>query len=167
MDYFNNDKPLVDFEQSDDSFGSDDQVGDSADSFSSVSEEPSSEGPGNTALDSPVDSPADDAEQSMNFAGSEKETNPVSSNDELDWNYENTADEPVDNHVSHDDDYADAPVPKLSFNSNQPMVTVSVDWVELEGALENNSPELHSFISKETGDVIRVFRGSEDADGRL
>jgi hypothetical protein len=44
---------------------------------------------------------------------------------------------------------------------------VAVDWVELEGALENNSPELHSFLNKVTGDVIRIFRGSEDAEDRL
>jgi hypothetical protein len=44
---------------------------------------------------------------------------------------------------------------------------VAVDWVELEGALENNSPELHSFLNKITGDVIRIFRGSDDAEERL
>ena len=44
---------------------------------------------------------------------------------------------------------------------------VSIDWVELEGALENNSPELHSFLNKATGDVVRIFRGSEGADQRL
>ncbi|MDD5306272.1 MAG: UPF0158 family protein [Deltaproteobacteria bacterium] len=48
-----------------------------------------------------------------------------------------------------------------------PMVHVSVDWVELEGALENNSPELHSFLNKITGDVIRVFQGSDNADTRM
>ena len=46
-------------------------------------------------------------------------------------------------------------------------IHVAVDWVELEGALENNSPELHSFLNKITGDVIRIFRGSEDAEDRL
>jgi len=44
---------------------------------------------------------------------------------------------------------------------------IVLDWVELEGALENNSPELHSFLNSVSGDVIRVFRGSEDADERL
>jgi hypothetical protein len=48
-----------------------------------------------------------------------------------------------------------------------PVYRVSLDWVELEGALENNSPELHSFLNRVTGDVIRVFRGSEDAESRL
>lgn len=47
------------------------------------------------------------------------------------------------------------------------LVRVALDWVELEGALENNSPELHSFVNKVTGDVIRIFRGSEDAEERL
>jgi hypothetical protein len=51
--------------------------------------------------------------------------------------------------------------------SEIPMARVAIDWVELEGALENNSPELHSFLNKVTGDVIRIFRGSEDAEERL
>jgi hypothetical protein len=48
-----------------------------------------------------------------------------------------------------------------------PVFRVAVDWVELEGALENNSPELHSFLNKINGDVVRIFRGSEDSEGRL
>lgn len=44
---------------------------------------------------------------------------------------------------------------------------ISVDWAELEGALENNSPELNSFLNKITGDVIRIFRGNEDSENRL
>jgi len=52
-------------------------------------------------------------------------------------------------------------------SSDGPLHLVAVDWVELEGALENNSPELHSFLNRITGDVIRVFRGSDDADSRL
>ena len=47
------------------------------------------------------------------------------------------------------------------------VVRVAIDWVELEGALENNSPELHSFLNKGTGDVIRIFRGSENSEVRL
>jgi hypothetical protein len=47
------------------------------------------------------------------------------------------------------------------------LARVALDWVELEGALENNSPELHSFLNKVTGDVIRIFRGSEDSEERL
>lgn len=38
---------------------------------------------------------------------------------------------------------------------------VAVDWVEFEGALENNSPDLKSYLNLVTGDVIRVFDGSE------
>jgi len=59
------------------------------------------------------------------------------------------------------------PPPERVFTSNEPLTRVSVDWVELEGALENNSPELHSFFNKVSGDVIRIFRGSEDAEQRL
>ncbi len=46
-------------------------------------------------------------------------------------------------------------------------IKVAVDWVELEGALENNSPELHSFLNVVTGDVIRIFEGGEGAESRL
>ena len=59
---------------------------------------------------------------------------------------------------------------RLSFEADgdeAPAIRVALDWVELEGALENNSPELHSFLNKVTGDVIRIFRGSEDAESRL
>ena len=52
-------------------------------------------------------------------------------------------------------------------NDNQEIARVAIDWVELEGALENNSPELHSFLHKITGDVIRVFRGAEDSETKL
>lgn len=38
---------------------------------------------------------------------------------------------------------------------------VPVDWVEFEGALENNSPDLKSYLNIATGDVIRVFDGSD------
>lgn len=47
------------------------------------------------------------------------------------------------------------------------VIRVALDWVELEGALENNSPELHSFLNKVTGDVVRIFRGSENSEARL
>lgn len=49
----------------------------------------------------------------------------------------------------------------------KPRAKVAVDWVELEGALENNSPELRSFLNMNTGDVIRVFDGSDNSDNRL
>lgn len=40
-------------------------------------------------------------------------------------------------------------------------VRVPIDWVEFEGALENNSPELKSYLNLFSGDVIRVFDGSD------
>ena len=57
------------------------------------------------------------------------------------------------------------PVP--AFPASGELTRVSIDWVELEGALENNSPELHSFLNRATGDVVRIFRGSEGAEQRL
>ena len=51
--------------------------------------------------------------------------------------------------------------------SDRPVAKVAVDWVELEGALENNSPELHSFLNTITGDVIRIFEGGEKSESRL
>jgi hypothetical protein len=57
--------------------------------------------------------------------------------------------------------------PGPAFPASGEVTRVSIDWVELEGALENNSPELHSFLNKATGDVVRIFRGSEDAEQRL
>jgi len=53
------------------------------------------------------------------------------------------------------------------FPASGELTRVSIDWVELEGALENNSPELHSFLNKATGDVVRIFRGSEGAEQKL
>jgi len=38
-----------------------------------------------------------------------------------------------------------------------PKRQVRVDWEELEAALENNSPDLHSFLHTLSGEVIRVF----------
>ena len=46
-------------------------------------------------------------------------------------------------------------------------VKVAVDWVELEAALENNSPELHSFLNTVTGDVNRIFESADNAELRL
>jgi hypothetical protein len=51
--------------------------------------------------------------------------------------------------------------------SDRPVAEVAIDWVELEGALENNSPELHSFLNTVTGDVIRIFEGGEKSETRL
>jgi hypothetical protein len=71
-----------------------------------------------------------------------------------------------------DDAKADAESPDVrppgtAFPAPGEVTRVSIDWVELEGALENNSPELHSFLNKGTGDVVRIFRGSEGAEQRL
>jgi len=73
-----------------------------------------------------------------------------------------------DGEVNEDDDEQEGSI----WGDDEPLddgsaIHVAVDWVELEGALENNSPELHSFLNKVSGDVIRIFRGSEDAEDRL
>jgi hypothetical protein len=65
------------------------------------------------------------------------------------------------------EEQADDRPPGPAFPSSGEVTRVSIDWVELEGALENNSPELHSFLNKATGDVVRIFRGSEGAEQRL
>ncbi len=46
-------------------------------------------------------------------------------------------------------------------------VKVAVDWIEFEGALENNSPDLRSFLNVVTGDVIRIFEGGDESDIKL
>jgi hypothetical protein len=46
-------------------------------------------------------------------------------------------------------------------------IKVAVDWVEFEGALENNSPDLRSFLNKITGDVIRVFESGDGSELKL
>ena len=46
-------------------------------------------------------------------------------------------------------------------------VKVAIDWVEFEGALENNSPDLRSFLNTITGDVIRIFESGEGSDLKL
>jgi hypothetical protein len=58
-------------------------------------------------------------------------------------------------------------LPEAEEVSDRPVAKVAVDWVELEGALENNSPELHSFLNTVTGDVIRIFEGGEKSETRL
>lgn len=84
----------------------------------------------------------------------EKETDPVTSEDALAWETAN------DTSDTSDTSEAAAVDPST-------MTKVSVDWTELEGALENNSPDLHSFLNSENGEVIRVFRGSENAEDTL
>ncbi len=100
------------------------------------------------------DSPYAKESQSGKFAdntellSAEKEVNPVTSEDAVDWTRSEM----------HDDDVE--PVPPGT-------TLVAIDWAELEGALENNSPELHSFLNKSSGDVIRIFSGTENAEHRL
>ncbi|MBN2525047.1 MAG: hypothetical protein JXR76_01555 [Deltaproteobacteria bacterium] len=78
----------------------------------------------------------------------EKETHPVTSDDSLNWDGAPMSEPaPID-------------VPPGS-------TLVAIDWAELEGALENNSPELHSFLNKSSGDVIRIFNGTDNAERRL
>lgn len=56
--------------------------------------------------------------------------------------------------------------PQLEASSGD-LIKVAVDWVEFEGALENNSPDLRSFLNKVTGDVIRVFESGDGSDLKL
>jgi len=39
-----------------------------------------------------------------------------------------------------------------------------IDWQELEGAFENNSPEVTSFMNIATGEVRRIVQGLDDED---
>ncbi|MBN2340335.1 MAG: hypothetical protein JXX29_00135 [Deltaproteobacteria bacterium] len=88
------------------------------------------------------------AHESDEMTTAEKETHPVTSDDNLDW---------------HQDDAE----PSEEIQLPPGATLVAVDWTELEGALENNSPELHSFLNKKSGDVIRIFNGTENAERRL
>jgi len=90
-----------------------------------------------------------------NLDSEEKETDPITSEEPLKWN------EPLQPEG-------------VSFQWSKPAdreptqsVKISIDWIELEGALENNSPELHSFLNLTNGEVIRVFRGSENSEQTL
>jgi hypothetical protein len=89
---------------------------------------------------------------------------------ELEGDEQESGDPLEEDATDFDDERDTAPddaSPEHGFAAVGPVIRVAVDWVELEGALENNSPELHSFFNKVTGDVIRIFRGSEDAEERL
>lgn len=84
---------------------------------------------------------------------------------------ENESNEPKDaqnwdNESDGDSDESDGNS-SMDSGSNREMTKVAIDWIELEGALENNSPELHSFINIITGDVIRIFEGGENSEIRL
>lgn len=94
------------------------------------------------------------------LTSAEKETDPISSDDNLEWDQPNTEE------LSTGELNAEEPrpeEPQLAPGSSW----VAVDWAELEGALENNSPELHSFLNKQSGDVIRIFNGTENVERRL
>ena len=90
----------------------------------------------------------DAVSEATELDSAEKETNPITSDDSVDWK-----------HVDEFDSDADAVPPGTTM--------VAIDWAELEGALENNSPELHSFLNKNSGDVIRIFNGTDNAERRL
>lgn len=92
-------------------------------------------------------------EETSELTSAEKETHPVTSEDNLEWQHSET--ESPENALAED--------AQVSPSTAQ----VAVDWAELEGALENNSPELHSFLNKQSGDVIRIFNGTENAERRL
>jgi hypothetical protein len=81
--------------------------------------------------------------------------------------YSSEAQEYYDDDYDHSAESPDEDEPQLSQPPAPPKYKVAVDWVEFEGALENNSPELRSFLNVLTGDVIRVFDGSEGSDARL
>jgi hypothetical protein len=81
--------------------------------------------------------------------------------------YGNDGDEYFDDDYDHRAESADENDSLIGPSHDRPKHNVAVDWVELEGALENNSPELRSFLNVLTGDVIRVFDGSEGSDMRL
>lgn len=69
-----------------------------------------------------------------------------------------------DNAIHDSDNPSDTPssdTPSSNTDGADP-IQVAVDWVEFEGALENNSPDLNSFLNLVTGDVIRVFNDGDE-----
>jgi hypothetical protein len=64
------------------------------------------------------------------------------------------ADDDADDHEPGDAEEGASSPPRIG-----DAVKVAIDWTEFEGALENNSPDLKSFLNLITGDVIRVFEG--------
>jgi len=96
------------------------------------------------------------------FNSAEKETDPVTSDDNLNWN-EQAASEKTGFQEEQGGFQWSKPEDKEPTRG----VKIAIDWLELEGALENNSPELHSFLNLINGEVIRVFRGSENSEQTL
>ena len=98
------------------------------------------------------------------ISSDEKETDPITSEKPLNWSEAETETETesAPGAVSANFRWS-----KPADRAPQRSVKLSIDWLELEGALENNSPELHSFLNLTTGEVIRVFRGSENAEQTL
>ncbi|MBN2361839.1 MAG: hypothetical protein JXR83_20480 [Deltaproteobacteria bacterium] len=45
------------------------------------------------------------------------------------------------------------------------MATIAVDWAGLEAAFENHSPEVRSFLDRETGEVITIIGDDEGERG--
>src|SRR5258705_1698120 len=48
--------------------------------------------------------------------------------------------------------------------AGQPPREVPIDWEALEGAFENNAPEVHSYLHLSTGEVLRVVDGIADPE---
>ena len=69
--------------------------------------------------------------------------------------------------TAQDTDDAERTTDEGDDSASGEVIKVAVDWVEFEGALENNSPDLRSFLNKITGDVMRVFEGGENSDVKL
>ena len=94
-----------------------------------------------------ISNPETDNSYSDEMMSAELETQPVSADDDLNWNI-------PENDIKDEAD-----------DSN--LTRLAIDWAELEGALENNSPDLHSFLNKYTGDVIRIFNNGTITERRL
>lgn len=105
----------------------------------------------------------DDSENDDKMSESDSGDN-AQSDEENDWS--NDEPWPAEDEKSDRDDWEESPASSPDENKARE-IKVALDWVELEGALENNSPELHSFLNTVTGDVIRIFEGGENADVRL
>ena len=78
----------------------------------------------------------------------------------LEETMENVLDDLMDEDFPTDDVPAED-IDATSEVDDSDFLAVEVDWMEFEGALENNSPDLKSYLNLITGDVIRVFQGAE------
>lgn len=90
----------------------------------------------------------------------------------MDYSYEREAEaRETDGNAVETGIQADQDAPTEQPENQEPdsdgLTAVAIDWAELEGALENNSPDLHSFFNKKSGDVIRIFSGNDSVERRL